>query len=1269
MKVTFYGIRDGTPAAIGEVRWDGSAMSASDNLSSVLEEPIVDPEAMKKIRARDDPESFMRNLHTNYTGAYLCAGKVEDDASSGSEEKSVAPMSSVAQGTGGALVGFQERKSQPTANRGGWRDFLARRNKIRLDQETAQQNVAFAEQEEGISRKAFDESKVNRVPEGGGEGKYKPGEFAPKGETGSEGKKEEGVNEKPDDTESDSILDPEATEDDLQEAKAYWHMLEDTSIAPKSYTFVGDNEISKLLLDPKTPQPVGLDGPFKAVSKTGDELYRLVEAEVVDSKDNVDGLMRAMIDTVGSDNAAILDSAYEKTVNAIDKAFDRAQTARDNFHESLDSWYEAREGGGDGEREWAKVRNEYLGLCDSRNAVERATRETPERLVNRSRRLIVQASRQMKKSRSGDSQKSLLDNDELTRKDMADRTGRLHGQGGKFAPKPPEAKEDKRKKHHGLEARRKKKFIHDEKLGRRDEGKGGRRQTRPPAAPEHAFATTQFNLHGVVADRLEQLALEIPEDALAEDGREDEFHVTCLYGITTSDPEPIRRLVEKMAAVQMAFGGIEVFEGAESGKNYDVVYVAVQSAEVVAMHDMLAAEVGNTRPGTTRRSWLDELTVRYNEDQPRGDERNAGHFGHSAHPRAAEREERQEEGRTETAGEKRPKKAPPKASVVSATQPQEKPVEATKEASTTSFQPTKDIRIQHGQDKNLERLRGLLGTKISLEQLGNIACAPDGATIKINPEWSGKEEFTTQYITNGMTALRTISKDKNGALVCSNDLFEIPKELQGKGLGTTLFARQVQQLQELGVSKIVTKASADPLARFKANGYYTWPSLGYDGKIDTKKMEEMPSDLRKAMGKSKSILDLYAIPGGKDWWKEHGQTIKLTFDLSPGSRSVRTLGDYLEKKGGSGGATKPGKTEGTEQAESPTGGTRRGIRWPGDASAGRGEEAASLGSDRRPHGRDRASGGTSGGGHVKTASTTANRGDWRAILAGITRKSGMDAEGEAMPEQHTFIPHATLAYVKAGRGKEFIKPSGLEEIKITVDTLTFCDQHGEETPIRLQPTVGQEEKSVIAEGEQMPITRRDDTGGGGGMGTADDEMALDTEGGGESEGKQQKPGSRWMHALHEYVTGGQELLKEMRSECEHPDVLAHADATHDALTSMKSETAAVHNKTYPEEPALEDDATDTDAEIESGNRGGKDEPSGEKTEVQSKPVKDDVDKDKTDKSITVRAHSRGFPMAGEKTGTTRKSALEEAEERTAARKMSAYIKEMEEALGLPPSGL
>jgi hypothetical protein len=44
------------------------------------------------------------------------------------------------------------------------------------------------------------------------------------------------------------------------------------------------------------------------------------------------------------------------------------------------------------------------------------------------------------------------------------------------------------------------------------------------------------------------------------------------------------------------------------------------------------------------------------------------------------------------------------------------------------------------------------------------------------------------------------------------------------------------------------------------------------------------------------ISDLMATPEGSDWWKKHGQTVDMTFDLTPGSKSLETWETYRRVK-------------------------------------------------------------------------------------------------------------------------------------------------------------------------------------------------------------------------------------------------------------------------------------------------------------------------------------------------------------------------------------
>lgn len=48
---------------------------------------------------------------------------------------------------------------------------------------------------------------------------------------------------------------------------------------------------------------------------------------------------------------------------------------------------------------------------------------------------------------------------------------------------------------------------------------------------EHSYSSTQFNIEGPLADEIRALGMQIPDVDLAEDGRENQSHITLLFGI------------------------------------------------------------------------------------------------------------------------------------------------------------------------------------------------------------------------------------------------------------------------------------------------------------------------------------------------------------------------------------------------------------------------------------------------------------------------------------------------------------------------------------------------------------------------------------------------------------------------------------------------------------------------------------------------------------------------------------------------------------------
>ena len=104
----------------------------------------------------------------------------------------------------------------------------------------------------------------------------------------------------------------------------------------------------------------------------------------------------------------------------------------------------------------------------------------------------------------------------------------------------------------------------------------------------HGYSSTQFDLPADLAARAAALAAEIPDDALAEDGRETEFHVTIRYGLHGEDPAGVAELLADHPPVTFKLGKVSVFE-ATADRPADVVKVDVTGPKLRALNGMLAA--------------------------------------------------------------------------------------------------------------------------------------------------------------------------------------------------------------------------------------------------------------------------------------------------------------------------------------------------------------------------------------------------------------------------------------------------------------------------------------------------------------------------------------------------------------------------------------------------------------------------------------------------------------------------------------------------------
>lgn len=150
---------------------------------------------------------------------------------------------------------------------------------------------------------------------------------------------------------------------------------------------------------------------------------------------------------------------------------------------------------------------------------------------------------------------------------------------------------------------------------------------------------------------------------------------------------------------------------------------------------------------------------------------------------------------------------------------------------------------------------------------------------------------------------RSLTKAADGTLSVSNSELYLSSDLQGAGIGGQLFSQQTNELSNAGFSRITTlaaRADSPDAPQFGSVGYKVWPKLGYDGELSPS--TQLYKDAVKAGFIDSSVKDLghiqqiYSTAAGRAWWETNGASTDMSFDLKPGSNSMKILSRYQEAK-------------------------------------------------------------------------------------------------------------------------------------------------------------------------------------------------------------------------------------------------------------------------------------------------------------------------------------------------------------------------------------
>lgn len=182
-------------------------------------------------------------------------------------------------------------------------------------------------------------------------------------------------------------------------------------------------------------------------------------------------------------------------------------------------------------------------------------------------------------------------------------------------------------------------------------------------------------------------------------------------------------------------------------------------------------------------------------------------------------------------------------------------------------------------------VKDAIGRDLADEQIVRLSGAPESSTIIVKcTENVVSIEVNSKYY---KSQLRRIHREPDGKIVIYNASLE--KATAIKKMGSMSLRDQVKEAVSQGFDRLETFAVRED----EGNGYYTWPRNGFDGPIP----EHLRNILPKELSSLRNVQELFRTQAGKDWWRIHGDSVFLKFDLKKDSEGIKLLSNYLEEEG------------------------------------------------------------------------------------------------------------------------------------------------------------------------------------------------------------------------------------------------------------------------------------------------------------------------------------------------------------------------------------
>jgi len=186
----------------------------------------------------------------------------------------------------------------------------------------------------------------------------------------------------------------------------------------------------------------------------------------------------------------------------------------------------------------------------------------------------------------------------------------------------------------------------------------------------------------------------------------------------------------------------------------------------------------------------------------------------------------------------------------------------------------------------------LFGYTLSPRDYAALVAAPPGARVELTASYSYRGDTIQLSIKHPLydKQERTLYRNPQGELELHHSYWRMSNQAPA-GTARQVFWGVVNAALKYKIQKITTMAAGNRSSS-SFNGYYTWARFGFNGSLSQYYRASLPESLKPA----RNLNQLMLMPGGAEWWKEHGEDQNLTFYVRPGSSSLRVWLAYLKEK-------------------------------------------------------------------------------------------------------------------------------------------------------------------------------------------------------------------------------------------------------------------------------------------------------------------------------------------------------------------------------------